>query len=657
MCGIAGAWRPEGDNAEALNRWSGRMADSLEHRGPDSSGVWVDAAAGIGLGFRRLAIQDLSAAGEQPMASPCGRFVIVYNGEIYNFRELARELEQEGVGFHGHSDTEVLVTAVSRWGLETTLSRINGMFAFALWDRETRRLTLARDRVGKKPLYYGWCGSVFLFGSELKALRAHPAFAAGIDRQALNLFIQYSWVPTPYSIYEGIRKLPAGTSLTVDPSRPPEEPVAYWSAREKVERGSLEPFSGSFEDAVGALESRLETAVAVRMIADVSLGALLSGGIDSSLVVALMQAQSQVPIKTFTIGFHEAKYNEAPHAAAIAKHLGTDHKELYLTPQDCLDVIPRLPELYDEPFADSSQIPTYVVSRLARGDVTVALSGDGGDELFVGYSAYRRSLDRWAGRRRLPGGLSPLLGEGLRSLSRLVALWPASPNHPPSRAWRLAAKMRKLAASLSAEGPTDLYAKKRLRCKEEEGFVPRGGQAPCLLSDPATWQGLGDPLTAMTYLDFMTYLPDDILVKVDRASMGVSLEVRAPLLDRNVVEFAWQLPLAAKFGPQGGKRVLREVLARHLPRQLFERPKSGFGMPVAEWLSGPLRDWSESLLDESRLRSEGYLGVEAVREAWSQQLSGQRNREQLIWSLLTFQSWLEAERSQATASQPLKATA
>lgn len=663
MCGIAGFWRAEGGDSEVLSGWATQMAESLVHRGPDDSGIWVDPAVGMGMGFRRLAIQDLSAAGKQPMASPCGRLIMVFNGEIYNFRELARELADHGARFMGHSDSEVLITAISRWGLETTLERINGMFAFALWDKETHSLSLARDRAGKKPLYYGWSGSTLLFGSELKALRAHPDFAAEIDRQALGLFMQYSWIPTPYSIYQGIRKLPAGQVLTVESVTTPEafQPRAYWSAREKLEACLAEPYAGSYEEAEDELQDRLEAAVAARMIADVSLGALLSGGIDSSLVVALMQAQSTRPVKTFTIGFHEAKFNEAEHAAAVARHLGTEHTELYITPENCLELIPKLPTLYDEPFADSSQIPTFLVSQLARKEVTVALSGDGGDELFIGYAAYRRCLERWQKRG------TPFMVPNHRAASLLehLAAGLAGPKATPigtasgvqSWRWRTAAKIRKRAASLAADGPVHLYASKRLRCKEEENFV-EGVEIPVtLMTDPGLRTGLQDPLVAMTFLDFMTYLPDDILVKVDRASMGVSLELRAPLLDREVIEFAWRLPSAFRFNNQGGKRILRSLLSRHVPEALFERPKAGFGMPVSDWLSGPLRAWAEELLSHDRLTNDGYLNARSVRSAWSQQLTGQRNREQLIWSILMFQAWLDDERLAPEKAAPLRATA
>ena len=664
MCGIAGFLLKEpSEEQDSLLRTATKMADTIVHRGPDDGGIWGDCGAGIGLGFRRLAIQDLSPAGKQPMLSHCGRYVIVFNGEIYNFCELSKELEKVGAKFNGHSDTEVLLSAISHWGLEIALERINGMFAFALWNREKRSLTLARDRAGKKPLYYGWCNGTFLFASELKALRAHPAFAAEIDRKALGLFVQYSWVPAPYSIYQDVRKLPAGCFLTItnklDPRAADAAPKSYWSARDKVERGIRDPFAGSYEEATDALEARLRRAVGSRMIADVGLGALLSGGIDSSLVVAIMQSMSDRPIKTFTIGFREDEYNEAVHAAAVANHLRTDHTELYITPRDCLNVVPKLPTLYDEPFADSSQIPTFLVSELARREVTVALSGDGGDELFVGYAAYQRCLDRWERRGGLPLSVNQNLGRLLHSLANglptlKVKNVTGSDRNP---LWRLAGKVRKKANALSAAGPVDLYATKRLRCKEEEGFVLGSRGARASLFNGKTWSGFEDPVVAMTYLDFMTYLVDDILVKVDRASMGVSLEVRAPILDRDVIEFAWRLPVAMKYGPSGGKRILRDVLARHVPRALFERPKAGFSMPVAQWLSGPLRDWAESLLNERQLREQGLLNSKAVVKAWADQVSGRRNRQQLIWSILMFQAWLEALKANRQDAPGLHATA
>jgi asparagine synthase (glutamine-hydrolysing) len=643
MCGIAGfqmigARRPP-DN---LRRIARAMTATLAHRGPDDADLWIDPEAGLALGHRRLSIIDLSAAGRQPMTSACGRYVITYNGEIYNFRELRGELEQHGHAFRGHSDTEVLLAALARWGVAAALGRLNGMFAFALWDRQQRCLTLARDRVGKKPLYYGWCGDSFLFGSELKALRAHPAFAATVDRDALGLLIQYSWMPAPYSIYAGIRQLPAGTLLSVEAGSGPDtaRPQAYWSAHDVAVRSARAPAALSLAQATDALEDVLRDAVACRMIADVSLGAFLSGGIDSSAVVALMQSVSSKPVQTFTIGFHEARYNEAAHAKAIARHLGTDHTELYVTAEDCLEVIPRLPTLYDEPFADYSQIPTFLVSRLARSKVTVALSGDGGDELFGGYHDYVKNLREWRRQMTYWRHLPPAVR---RKLARLLKHLGAHGREMLGAA--IGEKLRKLEKRGRRLEPFDsgaaMHARLRARVERAEALVLGARPVPSGLTDPDGWADVPDPLLGMMLVDFTTYMADDILTKVDRASMGVSLEVRCPLLDPRVVELAWSLPSSMRMGPDGGKHVLRNLLARHVPRALFERPKQGFNIPIEEWLRGPLRDWAEALLDEHRLHQEGFLRPRAVRRIWEEHLAGQRSHTFLLWSLLTFQAWQE----------------
>jgi asparagine synthase (glutamine-hydrolysing) len=656
MCGIAGFRSIDAQLApDSLRRITQAMTATLAHRGPDDADLWIDAEAGLALGHRRLAIIDLSAAGRQPMASACGRYVITYNGEIYNFRELRAQLEQHGHAFRGHSDTEVLLAALAEWGVAEALGRLNGMFAFALWDREQRRLTLARDRAGKKPLYYGWCGDSFLFGSELKALRAHPAFDARIDRDALGLLVQYSWMPAPYSIYAGIRQLPAGTLLAVDADDRAgvAAPEVYWSAHEVAVRGSRAPAAMSLEAATDALEEVLRDAVACRMIADVSLGAFLSGGIDSSVVVALMQSVSSKPVQTFSIGFHEEKYNEAAHAKAIAQHLRTDHTELYVTPDDCLEVIPRLPTLYDEPFADYSQIPTFLVSRLARSKVTVALSGDGGDELFGGYKDYAKNLRDWqlqlAVWRHCPPalrrGMANLLTEVGQSGRHMLGIDDLAEAKAGALRTRLARKLGKLKKRGQRILPFDsgaaLHARLRARVERAEELVLGARLVPSGLTDPDGWASVADPLLGMMLVDFTTYMADDILTKVDRASMGVSLEVRCPLLDPRVIELAWSLPSSMRMGPNGGKHILQNLLARHVPRALFERPKQGFNIPIEEWLRGPLRDWAEALLDEHRLHQEGYLRPRAVRRIWLDHLSGHREHSSPLWSLLTFQAWHE----------------
>ena len=591
------------------------------------------------------------------MLSSCGRYVITYNGEIYNFPELRQQLEQKGHVFRGRSDTEVLLAAIAQWGLAEMLPRLNGMFAFALWDRERRCLTLARDRAGKKPLYYGWCrDNSFIFGSELKALRVHPDFDPEIDRNALGLFVQYSWIPAPYSIYARVRQLPAGTVLSVTPESAPNavEPEAYWSARDVAERSSSRPVSMSLDAATDALEGLLRAAVAKRMIADVSLGAFLSGGIDSSTVVALMQAVSTKPVQTFSIGFHEAEYNEAEHAKAIARHLGTDHTELYVTPDDCLDVIPKLPTLYDEPFADHSQIPTYLVARLARQKVTVALSGDGGDELFGGYGRYAKNLQYWERQlaiwqhcptfvRRGLAGLMTNLGQGGRRMFGPKDL--ADP-----RAGWLQAKIAKKLWKLEKRGkrilPYDsgaaLHARLRARVDRADELVIGARLVPSGLTDSSRWAGVSDPMLGMMVVDFATYLADDILTKVDRASMAVGLEVRCPLLDPTIIEFAWSVPYSMRTGPNGGKLILRNLLARYVPRELSDRPKQGFIVPIAAWLRGPLRNWAEGLLDPHRLHQEGFLRAQAVRQVWQEHLAGRRSDASLLWNLIMFQAWYDA---------------
>lgn len=648
MCGISGFLLLDANLDEAaLNSITRRMISTLEHRGPDAGGVWVDAAAGIALGHRRLSIQDLSPAGAQPMISACGRYVITFNGEIYNFQPLSQELRQLGHRFRGHSDTEVMLAAFSRWGVDQALLRFQGMFAFGVWDREQRALTLARDRVGKKPLYYGWCGNALLFGSELKALRAHPRFDPTVDRNALGLFIQYSWIPAPYSIFQHIRTLPAGHVIRVTPQTPPQSrsPEAYWSARTVAEQGERQPFQGSLEQAADALDDLLKDAVRDRMVADVSLGALLSGGVDSTTVVALMQSLSSRPIKTFSIGFHDPAFNEAGYAKAIAAHLGTDHSELYVTPEDALAVIPRLPILYDEPFADQSQIPTYLVAALARREVTVALSGDGGDELFAGYTHYDSCLRKWPALER-----QPLLWRRLRTgITRAVGrrAWrlrePERLNPPAADStWgRFISKQERRVEFLAAADVFDLFTRKQTRCSTPDEFVIGAEPTTILLTDRARWARVREPLQQMMFLDFTNFMADDILVKVDRASMAVGLEVRSPLLDQRVVEFAWRLPLSLRVGPEGGKRVLRRLLARYVPPPLTERPKAGFNMPVGDWIGGPLRDWAECLLSEQRLRQEGFLRPRAVRRAWEQHLTGWRRQANLLWNILMFQAWRE----------------
>ncbi len=639
MCGFVGFFGGASLNGHLDNQaMLKRMADTIANRGPDDAGYWSDVNHRIGLGHRRLSIVDLSSAGHQPMLSASGRYVIVFNGEIYNHLLLRVALEDVGQAptWRGYSDTETLLAGFDAWGIQHTVERAVGMFAFAVWDRHTHRLTLARDRIGEKPLYYGWQGqgndAVFLFGSELKALRAHPAFENKINRGALCLQLRHNYIPAPYSIYEGIAKLSPGNLLSV--SMQQREPLlrTYWSGVQAIKSGVANPFVGSASQAVDELELLLKDAVRQQMMADVPLGAFLSGGVDSSTVVALMQAQSSRPIKTFTIGFHEEGFNEAKHAKLVAKHLGTDHTELYVTPKQAMEVIPRLPTLYDEPFSDSSQIPTFLVSQLARQHVTVSLSGDAGDELFCGYNRYQLTAKLWRKFSVVPLPLRKLVAQGLASVA--------------SHAWSeiagaLGDKLHKGAGVLASHSIDDLYLGLVSHWCDPAVVVIDGFEPSTLLTGNAPNLSSLDEVQRMMALDMLTYLPDDILTKVDRAGMGVSLETRVPFLDHRVVEFAWRLPQSMKLRDGQTKWALRQVLYRHVPKKLIERPKMGFGVPIGDWLRGPLRDWAESLLGEARLQREGYFHSVLIRKKWIEHLSGQRNWAYHLWDILMFQMWLE----------------
>lgn len=648
MCGLVGFLGgrvPFGERAGI----AAAMARCIAHRGPDDTGQWLDERSGFALGFRRLSIVDLSPAGHQPMRSASGRYVLAFNGEVYNYEELRGRLVSEGAApvFRGHSDTEVMLAAVEAWGVEQAVQRFVGMFAIALWDRETQRLHLIRDRMGVKPLYLGRAGDTILFASELKAFGAHPDFHAEIDRDALAAYFRYAYVPAPLTVYRGVRKVMPGTIVTIAAGGETET-TTYWSAAAAAAEGAANPFRGGDAEAEERLDALLRDAVALRMIADVPLGVFLSGGVDSSLVTALMQVQASTPVKTFSIGFEESGYDEAPHAAAVARHLGTAHTELIVTPDEAMAVIPKLPRMYDEPFADSSQIPTYLVSSLARRSVTVSLSGDGGDELFGGYYRYFAGHRVWNMIRRVP---RPLRSVAARSIAAMATpRW----DHLFDR-WmprglrqnRAAERFQKLARILPSSSEEAMY----FELVSQWRNVVLGSTEPELpLDDRASWPMLADPIERMMYFDQVSYLPDDILVKVDRASMAVSLEAREPLLDHRLVEFAWTLPLSMKIRNGEGKWLLRRVLDRYVPRELMERPKMGFGVPIGKWLRGPLRDWAEALLDENRLRAEGFLDVAPVRSAWAAHLAGRGDWQHFIWTVLMFQSWHESVSSARLAA-------
>jgi len=610
------------------------MTEALRHRGPDGEGYWHDAVAGIGLGHRRLAIIDLSPDGHQPMTSATGRYVIAFNGEVYNFLDLRADLEREGSAFRGHSDTEVMLGAIERWGLRHAVERFVGMFAFALWDAAEHTLHLVRDRLGEKPLYYTWSGSTLLFGSELTALRACPWWRGEIDRDTLALYMRYHYVPAPYSIYKGVQKVRPGTVLSFRSSTPPgdvAEEWQYWSAQEAVAQALAAPFVESGTHVVDALDALLRRVVRREMIADVPLGAFLSGGIDSSTVVALMQAVSYRPVRTFTIGFAERQYDEASYARAVARHLGTDHTELYVAPADLLAVVPRMSTIYDEPFGDSSQIPTTLLAALTRQHVTVSLSGDGGDELFGGYERYRRGrlLEQVLGR--VPGPL------------RRALAWMARAA-PDVRLGALSGeRVRDWTTVLDAETAELRYRELMSPCRAPDSLVSHSADLQTVFTDPGRWAETSNVLERMMFLDLTSYLPDDILVKVDRATMAASLESRAPFLDHEVVDFAWRAPLDLKIRNGDSKWLLRQVLYRYVPQLLVDRPKRGFAVPLESWLSGPLREWAGDLLAPTKLEREGFLNAAVITDKWQRQQRGFHRWSAVLWSVLMFESWLETQ--------------
>lgn len=653
MCGLAGflSSMPFGnDEGHAI---VSNMTSRISHRGPDDAGEWIDPDDGIALGHRRLSVLDLSPAGHQPMVSSCGRFVIAFNGEIYNHLELRTELQLSGHAplWRGHSDTETLLAGFAAWGVRATLKRSVGMFAIALWDKSERALILARDRFGEKPLYYGWAGKgdsqALVFGSELKSLRVYPGFDNPVDRSVLSLYFQYCTVPAPYSIYENVFKLLPGHMLFInsrDLGKRKVSDESYWQLSDAVRQGQANPVKDEIE-AVSLLDSTLREVVSLQAVADVPLGAFLSGGVDSSTIVALMQSQSILPVQTFTIGFNEAEFDESPHALAVARHLGTKHHEIRVTSDDALSVIPLLPKLYDEPFADSSQIPTYLVCKAARQNVTVALSGDAGDELFGGYNRYFWAERIWKRTDYLAPFFRQRLAAGIQHVP--IEVWNTAGGLLPGRKGiaHLGVKLHKLAHRLkTVKNADDLYRSLVIEWPHESGLVKNANRLPTQLDDFTHVSGLNDIEHRMMMWDSITYLPDDILSKVDRAAMGVSLETRVPFLDHRVAELAWRLPLHMKIRGTEGKWALRQVLYKYVPRDLIERPKVGFGIPVGQWLRGPLRDWAETLLDEKRLDREGYLNSKPIREIWVQHLTGRYDWTVRLWTVLMFQAWLEENR-------------
>jgi asparagine synthase (glutamine-hydrolysing) len=653
MCGIAGFLSFSNLANFEVQRIAEKMNTAISHRGPNESGYWRDDESQVFLVHRRLSIIDLTPSGSQPMVSLCGRFVIVFNGEIYNHLEIRKKLhlDYDYSIWRGTSDTETLLGGFSTMGLEKTLSESNGMFAFAVWDKLERELILGRDRMGEKPLYYGWQGSgsnsTFMFASELKALKQHPVFENQINRDAISLYMRYNCIPTPYSIYKGIFKLPPGCLIRVSNRNKQLNPEPYWSLSEVAKNGISNPFIGSESEAIDELESLLFSAIGNQMMSDVPLGAFLSGGIDSSLIVALMQAQSEARVKTFTIGFSDDNYNEANYAKKVAEHLGTSHIELYVTPNQALEIIPKLPDIYCEPFSDSSQIPTYLVSQLAQKNVTVALSGDAGDEIFAGYNRYIYTKTYWEKLNNTPIPLRSFLSNILLKISpdKLDRMFTPMFQVLPSRLQlsNVSEKIHKSASLINSESFDDLYLK--LTSHWDPGSVVIDGLElkTFLESKKLEFDGL-NYLQRMMLSDSISYLPDDILTKVDRAAMAVSLETRVPFLDHRVIEFAWKLPDQFKIRDGKGKWILKQILSKYIPNNLIERPKMGFGVPIDSWLRGPLLDWAENLLDQGRLKREGYFKTDVIHKKWNEHKSGSRNWQHHLWDVLMFQAWLESNQ-------------
>ena len=647
MCGITG-FITSSNNRKLHSKVIQGMVDKLEHRGPDDHGFWVDDSGQVALGHRRLAILDLSKSGHQPMHSETRRYILSFNGEIYNHLEIRKNLQESSMNtikWDGHSDTETLLKAFEHWGVKKTIKASTGMFAFALWDKKEKKLFLSRDRLGEKPLYYGWQGDTFLFGSELKSLKSNPDFIGEVDRNSLTLFIRYNYVPSPYSIYQGINKLPPGNLLQFDQSSNKVVSLEpYWLLSDIAINGEKTPLRCSDSEALSLLESCLGDAVEGQHLSDVPLGAFLSGGVDSSLIVSLMKSRSKNPVKTFTIGFNESDFNEAKHAKSVANHLGTEHSEIYVSANDALNVIPTLPTLYDEPFADSSQIPTFLVSKIAKEKVKVVLSGDGGDELFGGYNRYLWSRSLLNKTSLIPN----LARQGVSSVLTSIPskYWDSMNNSisgffpPKYRTKLIGDKIHKIARLISVEDDLDFYKGLVSQWQNPLDIVKGGIDENRYTSFGSNKKLFSDIEHRMMFMDTNTYLPDDILCKVDRAAMGVSLETRLPFLNHNVVRFAWQLPLNMKIRDKCGKWILRELLFKYVPQKLIDRPKQGFGLPIADWLRGPLREWVEDLINETRLIKEGYFHPEPILLAWQKHLNGENMHNQL-WGVLMFQAWLE----------------
>ena len=647
MCGFTGFYDSNYQITEP-EKMLVSMGEAIQHRGPDDSGVWYEASIGLGLSHRRLAIVDVSEAGHQPMKSFSNRYTIAFNGEIYNHLELRSELQAAGYSFvwKGHSDTETLLACFDVWGIKDTIKKAVGMFAIALWDSEDSKLSLIRDRVGEKPLYYGWHNDCLLFGSELKAITINPLFKKKIDRNSLTLLLRHNYIPSPHCIWKNTYKLQPGTILTYELLSKKATVETYWCPKKIVEESENKRENVNTLQAVDDLESVLSSAIAKQMAADVPLGAFLSGGIDSSVIVALMQAQSEQPIKTFSIGFHDKKYNEAEHAKLVAEHLKTEHTELYVSPEDALEIVPKLAAIYDEPFADSSGIPTYLVSKMAKEKVTVALSGDAGDELFCGYNRYLMTNSLWSKLKRIPVSIRWVMAKLLLLIPPKVwdsigdFLHKLFPNKIPAY---LGDKIHKGAGVLASNSVRQLYRSLVSLWNQPEEVVLHAQESKSIVSDASQQPVLNSDIELMMAIDMCSYLPDDILVKVDRAAMAVSLETRVPFLDHKLIEYAWKLPMDLKIREGKSKWVLREVLFRHVPRKLIERPKMGFGIPLDSWLRGPLKNWAGELLDESRLRQEGYFEVNLVKEKWEEHQSGKRNWSHHLWTILMFQAWLEEQ--------------